>query len=68
VIAGGPADEAGMHTGDRILAIDGIPTSKLVLPEIRERMRRGAIGSKVQLLVESAGTRREVVVTLRDLV
>lgn len=69
VIAGGPADAAGLHAGERILSIDGVATSALVLPEVRERMRRTAVGTPVHLVVESAaGARRDVVVTLRDLV
>jgi len=55
VVAGGPADVAGIQKGDRLLEIDGVSTSKLVLPEVRERMRRrGRKYSK-----NSGGTRRE---------
>jgi PDZ domain/Aspartyl protease len=68
VVAGGPADAAGIKKGDRLLEIDGVPTTKLVLPEVRERMRRGAVGSTVKILVEHDGTRRVVEVRLRDLV
>jgi C-terminal processing protease CtpA/Prc len=67
VIAGGPADSAGVHAGDTILAIDGRSTKTLSLPEVREQMRRRAVGDKVKLLLESEGKRRTVVVTLRDL-
>ncbi len=67
VIAGGPADEAGLRTGDTILAIDGRSTKSLDLPAVREEMRRRPVGQKVRLLVESRGTRRTLVVTLRDL-
>ncbi len=68
VVAGGPADVAGIRKGDRILEIDGVATSKLILPEVRERMRRGAVGSKVKVLIEHDGTRRVVEIRLRDLV
>ena len=69
VIARGPADAAGEHAGDRIVAIDGVATARLVLPDVRERMRRTAPGTAVHLVVEDAGgARRELVVTLRDLV
>jgi hypothetical protein len=67
VIAGGPADEAGVHAGDMILAIDGRSTSTLSLPGVREQMRRRAVGDKVKLLLESQGKRRTVILTLRDL-
>jgi hypothetical protein len=67
VIAGGPADEAGVRAGDTILAIDGRSTGTLNLPEVREQMRRRPIGDKVTLVLESQGQQRTVVVTLRDL-
>jgi PDZ domain/Aspartyl protease len=68
VIAGGPADVAGIKTGDRLIEIDGVATAKLILPEVRERMRRGAVGSTVKILVEHEGKRRVVEIRLRDLV
>jgi hypothetical protein len=68
VIAGGPTDVAGIKKGDRLLEIDGVPTPKLALPEVRERMRRGEPGSSVKMLLEHDGTRRVVEIKLRDLV
>jgi hypothetical protein len=68
VIAGGPAAAAGVQQQDTILAIDGVTTGKLVLPEVRERIRRETVGKKLTLLLESGGKRRTVVITLRDLV
>jgi hypothetical protein len=68
VIAGGPAQAAGVKQGDTILAIDGKNTNTLVLPEVREGMRRRPVGDKVSLLLESQGQQRTVVITLRDLV
>jgi hypothetical protein len=68
VISGGPADEAGVRLGDVILAIDGKDTGGLVLPDVRESMRRRSPGEKVSLLLESHGAQRIAVVTLRDLV
>jgi hypothetical protein len=68
VIAGGPADEAGIKVGDAIVAIDGTSTSKLVLPDVRERIRRAAVGRRMALILESGGSLRTAVVTLRDLV
>jgi hypothetical protein len=67
VIAGGPGDQAGVRTGDTILAIDGRRTDTLSLPDVREEMRRRRVGEKVSLLVESHGRRHTVVVMLRDL-
>ena len=68
VITGGPADEAGIKRGESILAIDGFSTDKLVLPEVRDNIRRDAVGKRITLLLESHGKRRAAVVTLRDLV
>jgi hypothetical protein len=68
VIAGGPAAAAGVHQGDTILAIDGTDTAKLVLPDVREKIRREPVGTEVTLLLDSAGTRHSVIFKLRDLV
>jgi hypothetical protein len=68
VIAGGPADVAGIKASDRLIEIDGVATAKLILPEVRERMRRGAVGSTVKILVVHDGKRRVVEIRLRDLV
>jgi len=68
VIAGGPAAAAGVQQGDTILAIDGTDTAKLVLPDVREKIRREAVGTEMTLLLDSAGTRHIVVFKLRDLV
>lgn len=68
VIAGGPAQLAGVHEGDTILAVNGVDTARLVLPDIRQSMSRRPAGSKVVLLLESQGKRRTTIITLRDLV
>ena len=68
VFAGSPASEAGLQTGDRILAVDGRQAQQgITLPEFRERMR-AAPGTKLTLDVERKGRRLQIVVTLRDLV
>jgi hypothetical protein len=68
VIAGSPADDAGVKPGETILAIDGVSTSRLVLPDVRERIRREAIGRKMKILLQSEGMQRTLVLMLRDLV
>ena len=68
VIAGGPAAAAGVRQGDTILAIDGADTAKLVLPDVREKIRREPVGKEMTLLLDSAGKRHSVVFKLRDLV
>lgn len=49
-IAGGPAAEAGLESGDTILAIDGEDVSKMSLDHLYVRLH-GEIGSKVTLTV-----------------
>jgi Aspartyl protease/PDZ domain len=68
VIAGGPGADAGVKPGDEILAINGQNTSNLILPDVRETIRREAVGDKLTLLLESGGKQRTAVVTLKDLV
>ena len=68
VIAGGPADQAGLRVGDTILAIDGVDAAKLILPEVRESMRRRPPGSRITLVFESQGKRHTALLKLRDLV
>lgn len=50
-IEGSPADQAGLQPHDRILKIDGIPTTELTLDEAAERMR-GKMGTSIKLTVE----------------
>jgi hypothetical protein len=68
VIAGGPGADAGVKPGDQILAINGESTATLLLPDVREAIRREAVGNKLTLLLQSAYTRHIAVVTLKDLV
>ena len=68
VIAGGPAYDAGVKIGDKILAIDSKSTELLVLPAVREKMRRLPAGDIVHLLLETAGKQRAAAIKLRDLV
>jgi len=68
VMAGGPAAESGIKVGDKILTIDGKNASTLDLPSVRLKFNNDASKSRVRLMIEHDGARREVVVTLRDLV
>jgi Aspartyl protease/PDZ domain len=68
VIPGGPGAAAGVQPGDQILAIDGKNTASLILPDVREAIRRETVGDRLTLLLESEGKQRTAVVTLKDLV
>jgi C-terminal processing protease CtpA/Prc len=68
VIAGGPGAAAGVKPGDQILAIDGKNTASLILPDVREPIRREGVGDKLTLLLESEGKQRTAVITLKDVV
>jgi carboxyl-terminal processing protease len=50
-IAGSPAEQAGIRPRDRILSIDGVPTTQLTLDEAAEQMR-GIVGSLVTLKIK----------------
>jgi hypothetical protein len=68
VVSGGPAAEAGIGVGDRILAIDGRNIEQLSLPEVRQKFRNAPPGTKVRLTVQSRDGKRDVVLVLRALV
>ena len=61
---GGPAIEAGLQIGDRIVEIDGKPTHDLT-PEEAQRTLRGNPGSEVQLTVERPGVEAKLPFALR---
>ena len=66
-IEGSPAEKAGIKPRDRILKINGFPTSSLTLDDAAERMR-GAIGSKVTLTIasEADATQEKEILLRRD--
>lgn len=53
-LPGGPALEAGVQTGDRILTVDGKPMRGVALDEAQKALR-GEPGSKVRVTVERPG-------------
>ncbi len=69
VIAGGPAAQAGLRVGDRIVAVDGRPVRDSDLSDFRQRLVSDPPGTTVRLTVVSGdGGPREVTLVLRDLV
>jgi hypothetical protein len=68
VITGGPAATAGLKTGDKILAIDGHPVSRLSLAAVRVQFKSQPPGTKVRLSVQSGEQKRDVDLVLKDLV
>lgn len=68
VVPGGPAAQAALRTGDRILAVDGKKSSELDLPGIRGRFKSEPAGTQVRLTVRSGEATRDVVLTLKELV
>lgn len=65
-IDGSPAEQAGVKPRDRILKINGVPTTKLTLDEAAERMR-GPAGSQVTLtIIHDAADAAEEIQIVRD--
>jgi carboxyl-terminal processing protease len=63
-LPGGPAIEAGIQPGDRIVAIDGKPTYGLTADEAQKALR-GVPGSRIQLSVERPGVPAKLSFDLR---
>ena len=68
VVPGGPAAQAALRSGDRILAVDGRKATELDLPGIRGRFKSDPAGTQVRLTIRSGEATREVVLTLKELV
>ena len=47
VVAGGPAAQAGMKVGDKIVAVDGRPANQISLPALRVRLKTNSPGTQV---------------------
>jgi hypothetical protein len=68
VVPAGPAAEAGLKSGDIILAVDGKTPPEMSLAGARARFRSDPTGTKIRLRVSTAGKTREVTLVLRDLI
>lgn len=64
VIDGGPAREAGIKEGDRVLEVDGKPTEGRTLASVVDSLR-GKDGSQVMVRIASGASPTEVVTIQR---
>jgi carboxyl-terminal processing protease len=63
VIPGGPADRAGLRSGDHVLAVDGTPTDGQDLQTVVSRIR-GAVDTTVNLTILHQGESSPIVVSI----
>jgi hypothetical protein len=69
VLAGGPADQSGVRTGDTILAVDGISTRTWLPPRLRAWLAAQPNGATVKILLQmQSGGRVVRSVSIRQLV
>lgn len=66
VVPGGPAAQAGLQSGDRIVRLAGEAARFDDLAEARRRLREQPAGSRVPLVYERKGGRRTATVILSD--
>lgn len=64
VVAGGPAETAGLKVGDIVVEVNGAGPAQVSLPAVRDALR-GPVGSRVRFKTSSGV---EATVVLRDLV
>ena len=67
VVKGGPADQAGIRTGDKIVSMDGKRASAWTMPNVRSRLR-GPVETRINLILERDNSRRRVVLILKELI
>jgi PDZ domain/Aspartyl protease len=68
VVKGAPAEQAGLHVGDTILAVDGEAVAKLHLYDLRQRLRDDPPETVVTFRVKAGPAVKDVRVTLRNLI
>jgi hypothetical protein len=68
IIHGSPADEAGLKAEDEVVAIDGKPALSFTPEEMDRLFVDGEIGSTHTLTIVREGTRKELTVTLQDVI
>ncbi|MFI7585718.1 S1C family serine protease [Spongisporangium articulatum] len=65
VIAGSPAEEAGLHRGDVVISVDGEPV--VTTTAVQKLMVEGAIGRRLEVTVLRNGALVDVVTVPREL-
>jgi hypothetical protein len=68
VMSDGPADQAGLKTGDVITAVNGKPVSSSDFYELRKKMSNEAPGTKLKLTIGKGKKAHTVIITLRRLI
>ncbi len=68
ILAGGPAQQAGLKVGDIITAVNGKPAGDLTLYGLREMLRESASGTRVKLTIGNGAKAHDVSLVLRRLI
>ena len=68
VAKGAPAEQAGLHVGDTILAVDGEAVANLHLYDLRQRLRDDPPQTVVTFRVKEGAEVKDVKITLRNLI
>ncbi|MHB8576527.1 MAG: S41 family peptidase [Dehalococcoidia bacterium] len=63
VVPGGPAEKAGIQTGDTLTAVDGQSVAGLSLQDLSDRLRGSTAGSTVRVTVSRNGATQDLSVT-----
>jgi len=66
LVAGGPADAAGLKVGDEITAVDDAPSASIRLTDMRQKLRDTPAGTVLKLTVDRGGQTQVVSLTLKD--
>ncbi len=68
VMAEGPAEAAGLRSGDAIVDIDGVPAAASTLDALRRSLRESPAGTVLALRVRRAGEEIDATLRLRELI
>lgn len=67
VMAGGPADQAGLKAGEIIMAVNGKPAATFSLSGFREMLSNGKPGNKIELTIGKGKDAHTLTLVLRRL-